>query len=333
MVEIVLDAAHHQLAVGVGVLRVEQPPQLVGLERSRTVRLPRHHHIDVLPIALVIVPAVVVGVEEPVLNHELVPHHALETRAHGVDKRVSIDPLEPLIRAGEPPRQGVFVLALPARRVVAGKVEVEHTEGLALRVRHPARQHVVRGGARVERLEQPEQPAIVVRTGATRRRGRLRRFDDCRKRAPRWTEAREIQVLTPHPCRRTPRHVPRVHREWKRRRPINELPEVHRDVARVRHQDRREPQGEREQPAAAPVVYPVHGIRVPVRWVAPVAVKVERRARRRLSHDAGCTQRHESQVFVPRDALARECRRRHRCREGGAHRERHPPPGNPPHNA
>ncbi len=85
-----------------------------------------------LPVPLVIVPPIVVGIEEPVLEDQLVGDRAVHVGADLVDERVDegLHEVPVVLRQGVGVRVGVF--GLPAALVVSGKVEVDDLEGIPL---------------------------------------------------------------------------------------------------------------------------------------------------------------------------------------------------------
>ncbi len=273
-VEAVVDAADDERARALRLDRArgEQLPQGRLVPRTRHVLPPLHHHVDVLPVAQVVVPAVVERIEEPVLQHELEPAGDLGDEGVEVDR----DPL-PVFRAqGVGLRVGVGLL--PGPRVAARVVEVEDAEQVVARL--DGARPLDRRGRRVG-VELAEQATQGI---PARRR-------------------EHVEGVAGHELVRGRRDVPGVDVEEAAAARVAERLEVHGGGVRVLDEDRREALAQAQQEVAAGVVEAVAGRHVAVAGVGRRAIEAEARAGRVLAHHPRVLERDVLDVLLGIDAL------------------------------
>jgi len=301
----VLDPRHDQRVPAAELARValQHGAHVRRRERRPDARPRRDHHVQVLPVPLVLVGAVVVRVEEPELQHEL------QAVARPRDERMHVDLLELLELPPEPIAELRVELGPPALRTVSREVEVRDRERIVARpICERARAiHARRVGVEVQ--QEPEERAVVDERGGVR----------IRCGAGSAAQGDEIDLLPAHELRRRGRELPAVEVDREASRPRHEALPVHRDVPGVPDHQRREARGEREEQRAARVVDPILRRRVHVAGRGAVAPELHQLGLRRRPDDARVLERHVLEVGAGRDLV---CPSRERLLSRGARRER-----------
>lgn len=218
--------------------------------------------VDVLPIPLVDVAGVVVGIEKPVLEHQLVTR-LIDTRSwHLVDERVHERLRVAEVLAGDGAAHRPLELPVPGGWILPGEVEIQDVAEGQL---GPGQSH---HGQRLDRepLDELQQSAIGRRILGLSNIGRS-------TRRPR--EPPEVDGFRGEQTRARVGEVQGVDEQRGRFPAFYEPPEIHGEIHRVPHHPRSEPDGDRAEPPFPSVVHAVPRVIVAKTRGRRIAVELE----------------------------------------------------------
>ncbi len=295
--EVVVDPADHHRVGAVELVRAaaEQRLDLRRGLRRRDLGPRAHHDVDVLPVALVLVAGVVVRVEEPVLQDELVPRRLLPDDGDRRDEGMDVDRDGRRQFLAQPPGGGALERRLPAVGARARPVPVHHGEGVVPRVHRRGVEPLLQRMVRVEFPEQLEDTAVLDRRFGA---------EQCQEAVTRHgaggaglgAQLRKVDGLGAGEGGAGV-DVPPVDGERGGPGDLLGLLHVQRDVARVPDHEGGEAHAQGLQQPAPLVVHAVP--RGDVAKPGGGAVEREERIGRRLAHDARIRERHEPEILLP----------------------------------
>src|SRR2546426_2148779 len=223
--------------------------------------------------SLVDVTGIVVGVEKPVLEDELVTRQLEARAAHLTYERVHERLCKAEVLASDRAAYAPLELPIPRRRVLSGKIEVHDVAKLEIRPRRARRPRRLRR----EPVDEPQQSAVRGRVshgsgGAGAAAGyppELVEIDGLRAEQP-WARLGQVECIDEERGRIAAFHEP---------------PEVHREIDRVPHHPGCKPDRQRAEPPLAGIVdavprrlmvtYSGLGIACPIAgWVRAVWSKI-----------------------------------------------------------